>query len=1254
MAKPDTLAITLFALAIGITAIVLCFSKPNLTGAVVAVPSEIPLSFTANESTTLDVGFDFGISSLKLGGNFSGDSFAIYLRANGQRYLVVEGQNESAFSGQCIDSCDIPASPPYVLEITINNGTLWLSSLIYSRPETVTADVAEKVEPAVLADETADVVVVLNPNADVKELAADGLDVKYDYKEFDAVSGTIAKSDLNALAANPDVEAIKADAEYQITLSKSVPFINAPKVWPIQISGINVTGNTETVCIIDTGVNYTHPALAANYLGGFDFVNNDSDPMDDHNHGTHVAGIILSNDAVYRGVAPGAKFVAVKAFNSGGSGSLSDILAAMDWCVTNKDAYNISVMSMSFGDGGQYGSSDCPTTFDGPINAATAAGITLVAASGNNGYSNGVSSPACSPNVIAVGAVDNYDSVAGWSNSGTSLGVLAPGVSITSAARSGGFMVMSGTSMATPHVSGVVALLRNYNKLKTGTDLTPAQVAEKLKSSGVSVTDPKNNRTTPRVDAFATIAPIITLESPLNQTYSTAGVDFNITTDSAINSAFVSVDNGPNNTLTNDTATHWYNNSVGNLTNSQHNAIFYVISDVNNSKTVFFSTTVDTTPPQIQLNSPANNSVIVIGQSINLTITDNIQVQAVLYERNGANATISSSGNSIYLINTTNWTKGLQNVTVYANDTTGNINSSFFSFNADSPPAASNVTITPGSPNTNDNLICSWIFSDPDNDTESNTAVKWFINNVENLTFSNQTSIDKSYTVKGQQWKCQVIPSDGLVFGTAVNSSSVTIQNSPPTVDTIYPNGGEKVSGVITLNASASDADGQPDIQTVKFYYSSNSGSTYALIGNDTTPAGSLYELSWNTSKVADGKNYRIKAEAVDNSSVTAYRTSASNFAINNINEAPTVTVTAPNGGEIWNGSKTITWNATDSDDDTLTVSIYYRNSSSSSSSWATIASSEANTGSHTWDTTSVSDGTYLINVTAKDPGGLSASDISNSNFTINNTVSNSTSSNQTSGSSGTPLAATTPAANVTSAPLLGTTPTPSADEAQHFFVSIQPAVPATFSPGLTGLAVSEITFKSKSSAESVTAKIRKLDSVPISIEDGQVYQYFELIADGLSADNLDRVVIKFEVSKGWADSYPTIYLATLLGTGWEKLPTTQSGETSAAIEYLATASHLSTFAIVGSTKTSVLSKIETSYAIVGVLASLIIGISFFVLQSRSKQRRPRQRPGTQWRQAPTGPPPGWQQIPPQPRQRREYKKEESSNRREVPDFGFR
>ncbi|MEM2874280.1 MAG: PGF-pre-PGF domain-containing protein [Candidatus Nanoarchaeia archaeon] len=557
-------------------------------------------------------------------------------------------------------------------------------------------------------------------------------------------------------------------------------------------------------------------------------------------------------------------------------------------------------------------------------------------------------------------------------------------------------------------------------------------------------------------------------------------------------------------------------------------------------------------------------------------------------------------------------------------------------FDADFAPIASNVTITPTNPTTNDNLVCNWVFSDPDNDAESNTVIKWFVNNAENSTFTNQTIINKSYTVKGQEWKCQVTPSDGLVFGTAVNSSAVVINNSPPLISTIYPNGGEKISGIITINASVSDADGQSDIQIVKFYYSNNSGSTFTLIGNDTIPSGGLYELTWNTSKVLDGKSYRIKIEAFDNSSATVAKISASNFAVNNVNEAPVVTVIAPNGGEVWNGSKSIKWNATDPDDDTLTIDIYYKNSSDAN--WAIIKAEEFNTGSYTWNTTSVPDGsTYLINVTAQDPGGYVVSDVSDNTFTIKNAVSGNNSS--PGAGAAIPLIPTTPT-NVTSAPLAEAIQEPLVNEAEQFFVSITPFAPAKFAPGLTGLAVSEITLKSKVNAESITAKIRKLESAPISIEDGEVYQYFELITEGLSARDLDKIIIKFKVPKSWADAHSTVYLATLVGTGWQKLPTTKTEEDSTTIEYLATTSHLSTFAIVGSTKTTVFAKIEVLYAIIGTLAGIIICV-LFVLTSK-RRRSKGSKPKMQLQQS------HWPLVRP-----KEPKKPQSPYPKEVPDFGF-
>ncbi|KKL06009.1 hypothetical protein LCGC14_2600340, partial [marine sediment metagenome] len=104
-------------------------------------------------------------------------------------------------------------------------------------------------------------------------------------------------------------------------------------------------------------------------IGGYDFVNEDDDPMDDNGHGTHVAGIVASQNPTYKGVAPGANIVAAKVLNSAGSGWFTDIAAAIDWCMDNKDTYNIVAMSLSLGDGGEYTD---PTTECDPYLTANA------------------------------------------------------------------------------------------------------------------------------------------------------------------------------------------------------------------------------------------------------------------------------------------------------------------------------------------------------------------------------------------------------------------------------------------------------------------------------------------------------------------------------------------------------------------------------------------------------------------------------------------------------------------------------------------------------------------------------------------------------------------------------------------------------------------------------------------------------------------------------------------------------------------
>ncbi len=242
--------------------------------------------------------------------------------------------------------------------------------------------------------------------------------------------------------------------------------INADDVW-----AEGITGSGATVIILDSGVDMNHPELKDSYLGGYDFVNKDNDPSDDNGHGTHVAGIITANgnDGNAKGVAPGAGFYMLKVCNSAGSCYESDIAAAMEYAVNNKLG---KVMSISLG-GGNY-NSDCDSdSMASKANWVVDQGITVIAAAGNNG--KGVSSPACGSKVIAVGAVDSSNNVVWWSNRGPSLDIVAPGVNIYSTLKDSKYGSMSGTSMSTPHVSGVAALL-----LQAKPDITKEQLRAAL------------------------------------------------------------------------------------------------------------------------------------------------------------------------------------------------------------------------------------------------------------------------------------------------------------------------------------------------------------------------------------------------------------------------------------------------------------------------------------------------------------------------------------------------------------------------------------------------------------------------------------------------------------------------------------------------------------------------------------------------------------------------------------------------------
>lgn len=328
--------------------------------------------------------------------------------------------------------------------------------------------------------------------------------VKRSLPLVDAIALNMNMSEIDKLARDPNIEYISYDSKVFALLDIANASIGSS--FPREIG---ITGEGVTVAVIDTGV-APHNDLVKpkNRIVGFkDFVGNRTSPYDDNGHGTHVAGIIASNgyssNGKYMGVAPNANILAVKALDQSGSGNTSDIVSAIEWVVKTKDQYNTKVINLSLGSPANNPINSDPLVR--AVEAATKAGLTVVVAAGNSGPSaRTILSPGNSPSVITVGAVDDKrtpdtrdDTVADFSSRGpTKEGlrkpdVVAPGVSIMSLSNksSDGYVSSSGTSMATPLVSGSAALL--YCKYK---NLTPSQVKSMFINSCTDLKDKQENQ----------------------------------------------------------------------------------------------------------------------------------------------------------------------------------------------------------------------------------------------------------------------------------------------------------------------------------------------------------------------------------------------------------------------------------------------------------------------------------------------------------------------------------------------------------------------------------------------------------------------------------------------------------------------------------------------------------------------------------------------------------------------------------------
>lgn len=285
-------------------------------------------------------------------------------------------------------------------------------------------------------------------------------------------SATMSAPAARRLAAHPAVAYVEQDMRFQLEATQP----NPPSWGLDRIDQRNrpldnsytfpTTASNVRIYILDTGIRTTHNDFGGRAIHGRDTVNNDNDATDCHGHGTHVAGTAGGTSF---GVAKGATLVAVRVLNCAGSGTTTQIVNGINWVTAN--AVRPAIANMSLGGLGNN------TTMNNAVANSIASGITYAIAAGNNNTNACNFSPALVPAAITVGATQDNDARASFSNFGTCLDLFAPGVAITSAWFSSNTATntISGTSMASPHVAGVAALVAAANPT-----WTPAQIRNEL------------------------------------------------------------------------------------------------------------------------------------------------------------------------------------------------------------------------------------------------------------------------------------------------------------------------------------------------------------------------------------------------------------------------------------------------------------------------------------------------------------------------------------------------------------------------------------------------------------------------------------------------------------------------------------------------------------------------------------------------------------------------------------------------------
>jgi len=761
-----------------------------------------------------------------------------------------------------------------------------------------------------------------------------------------------------------NVEAIEEDEILTMFLDNSASIINATKTWNLTYFGNNLEGNSQTVCVLDTGINYEHPALGncsvrtvtvngnnesyslhsetdsggvytGNYdntttitmpgytsvavyfsklytepyydfvyiydgsdnliatyfgeyknfwsanvsgdtikirlktdtflnhtgynitqvlngsvayaydwsncttiIGGYNAMTNYSNVEDYNSHGTHVSGIIASQNTTYKGIAPNTKIYSVKVLDDEDGNGYSEVIQkGMQHCIDNSATYNISVISMSLGSSTSHYSTYCDSSaasWSQKVQAAVSKNISVIISSGNENKNSEISLPACIENATSVGASTDSDSVASYSNHANILDLISPGSSIMSPVLGTSWASNSGTSMATPHVAAAFAIMKQFGLVELNKTLTPNEIETALENTGVNLTKSGTSIAKPRIDIYEAVLSLDNITptvsyinpTPLTSIENNTNISIRINSSEIIETVTLYL-NSLNYSMTQE-GTEWYYNLTANTTLN-----FNVTGTdlANNSFILENRNLIINSIPQINITNPNVTNVNIIepqNQSFNITIYDSdndaINVSwyfnGILQSNEVNNTEFNITGNYTSAGNhniTVSISDGIATTTNYWNLTINNTNRlvNLTSYQ----PNTTNITI-------NENSSFQFNQTTTDEDTDDTITYKWYSNEVLNSTSENFT-FNASFESSGS-YNITLIVSDS--YSNVSNYWNLTVENvnrRPNLNLTITPSNIYNNTN-ITCNYTYSDADNDiMNYSIIKWRINNVENSTY-------------------------------------------------------------------------------------------------------------------------------------------------------------------------------------------------------------------------------------------------------------------------------------------------------------------------------------------------------------------------------------------------------------------------------------------